>query len=183
MPLRPFSQYFPKLAADELRSIWIVPDTIAETASVAEVKSLADEAYALHEYYCDEPDCDCRRVVLCVEGMHSGVQCWINFGFERNHSLAGPFIDPMLPTGPDAKHVLKLVKDETLTDQQYVDRLKRHYRLFKEQVEVQSCHSESPRRKIWFIPEPSPRAPVAGRNQLRRKRKAERNRKKRNRAR
>ncbi len=55
MPMIPFMEKFPELAAAETRS-----------ARVAGHESLPDGDYGFFELYCNEPGCDCRRVIVTV---------------------------------------------------------------------------------------------------------------------
>src|ERR1017187_1306457 len=75
MRVRQFGVPFPDLAARQMVMLWIDPPR----------KQLPVKAYGLLEYYCDEPGCDCRRVVLdAVSSDHPGrVFASIHFGWER----------------------------------------------------------------------------------------------------
>ena len=53
----PFSEYFPKIAEEETRVITILPDTN---------QLLPVGQYVFLEMFCNEPDCDCRRVYFYV---------------------------------------------------------------------------------------------------------------------
>ncbi|KXA89674.1 hypothetical protein AKJ61_02425, partial [candidate division MSBL1 archaeon SCGC-AAA259B11] len=55
MPYAPFHEKFPRVAEEETRSI------IAPSHS-----KLPKGKYVLVELFCDEPDCDCRRVFFDV---------------------------------------------------------------------------------------------------------------------
>src|SRR5712691_7758423 len=55
MPMIPFMEKFPELAASETRS-----------AQVAGQGGLPDGDYGFFELYCNEPGCDCRRVIVTV---------------------------------------------------------------------------------------------------------------------
>ena len=90
--------------------------------------------YGLVEHYCPDPDCDCRRVMLTVveEDHPTRSLASINYAFDRDDLLPGPFIDRMNEQSRYAEGLLKLVKDAVLSDRRYVARLERHYALVKE---------------------------------------------------
>ncbi len=55
MPYAPFQERFPKIAEKETRAITILNNP-----------ELPSDTYGLTEAYCDELDCDCRRVFFNV---------------------------------------------------------------------------------------------------------------------
>src|SRR5207247_5947842 len=81
MRMRKFGEpgQFFHVAVKEMVMLWIDPPR----------KPLPVKHYSLLEYYCDEPDCDCRRVVLDAvsdyggRGFASIYFCLGNFGFFR----------------------------------------------------------------------------------------------------
>lgn len=50
-----FHQFFPEVARTETRSV-----------TVKDLPSLPDGDYGFFESYCDDPSCDCRRVLINV---------------------------------------------------------------------------------------------------------------------
>ena len=90
-------------------------------------------SYGLFEYYCPDPACDCRRVMLnVVEEKHPDhVLACISYAFERDDEMAGPFLDPLNPQSRHAHKLLQLVVDTVLSDPGYVARLERHYTIVK----------------------------------------------------
>lgn len=113
---------------------------------------IPDDEYALFEYYCPDPACDCRRVVIHVVA-HSDrqVHATINYGWE---SLAfyqrwmgdpraaadcqGPALDPLNPQSIFAPAFLELFH-HVIQDPTYVARLQQHYRLFKSGLQPTSA--------------------------------------------
>ena len=90
--------------------------------------------YSLIEYYCPDPACDCRRVMLNVakgEELRQ-FEASISYGFDRDQEMAGPFLDPMNPQGKYAVQLLDAVRSLVLSDPRYVDRLERHYAAVKQ---------------------------------------------------
>jgi hypothetical protein len=134
MPMTPFYTKFPELAAKETRVIHIRGQ-----------RDLPDGDYGFVEVYCDEADCDCRRVILNVMTAETGPKVWatINYGWEslefyerwmRNKEFAkechGPTLDPLNPQTEYSRVLLQWFKF-LIEDEAYVERLKRHYFLFK----------------------------------------------------
>lgn len=73
MPMTPFVERFRELGARETRSV-TVPDK----------EALPSGEYGFFELYCNEPNCDCRRVVILVLRPQTGWKPWavINYGWE-----------------------------------------------------------------------------------------------------
>ena len=114
--------------------------------------------YSFKEMFCDESECDCRRVFLLVEAsFRDGVEAviawgwedlafyerWITYGDKEGaRGLAGPILNPMSPETALAPHLLALFKQVLLKDADYIERVKRHYKMFRDEIE-----SHSPRGK------------------------------------
>jgi len=146
MPMVPFFTQCPEVAEAEFR-----------TAKVIEDPHIPPGEYGFLELYCDEADCDCCRVFIHVITPKMGSKkplATINFGWESEdfyrkwmhgfeeddfiQEMKGPSLAPMAPQSDLAPHFLELFQS-MLQDQAFVDRLRRHYRLFRETVE--SKHS------------------------------------------
>ncbi|MBN1810768.1 MAG: SEC-C domain-containing protein [Anaerolineae bacterium] len=97
-------------------------------------------SYGLLEFYCPDPACDCRRVMLnVVEEKHPNrFLASISYGFDRDDEMAGPFLDPLNPQSRHAEKLLQLVEDAVLSDSRYVARLERHYILVKQAASDQT---------------------------------------------
>jgi len=120
-----FHEYFPELARAECRA-----------ATVVGRDDLPDDEYGLLESYCDDPDCDCQRVMLNVASRKQhAILAAVSFGFDPKDPMRGPFLDPLNPQSQHAPALLKLVKS-ILQDRGYVDRLERHYRLVKDAAAI-----------------------------------------------
>ena len=132
MAMAPFFHKCPHIAAAETRTI-IVKGT----------EELPDGEYGFIEFYCDDLDCDCRRVLIQVYSPTTGSTAWatINYGWETDacyrkwghmddEDLKGPMLDPINPQSPYADVFLEFFK-EFLLDKKFVARLKRHYALFR----------------------------------------------------
>ena len=107
---------------------------------------LPDGEYGFIEFYCNDPGCDCRRVVINVVCSTTGAKTWasINYGWESldfyerwmgDKELArdcqGASLEPFNQQSPYSRTLLELFKKVCLSDRAYVERLKRHYDLFK----------------------------------------------------
>ena len=90
-------------------------------------------SYGLLEFYCPDPACDCRRVMLNVaeEREPERFLAAISYGFDRDAPEAGPYLDPLNEQSPYAPALLDLVSETVLSDVHYLARLERHYRLIK----------------------------------------------------
>jgi hypothetical protein len=153
MPMSPFMSRFPDLAVNEMRVTTILQDD-----------KIPKGEYAFVEWYCDEDDCDCRRVLIQVMERSTKGKIWatINYGWEKPafyakrmgvesmaKEMAGAMLDPINPQTKYAPVLLELF-EMILQDPAYVDRLKRHYAMFK--------GAQPPRTRSWETPDPSWRA-------------------------
>lgn len=102
--------------------------------------------YSFVEFFCDNPNCDCRRVLLqVVSRADPGLELLaINYGWESPEyyrrcmrwnakaarELVKGSLDSLSPRPPYAAVMLKLFR-EAVADDIYKARLKRHYELFK----------------------------------------------------
>ncbi len=114
--LVPFVRFFPHQAVNETRVLttWGHP-------------GLPDDEYGLLEFYCPDPACNCRRVLINVAGRAQGAfLASISYSFDRNQALAGPFLDPLNPQSKYANTLLQLVV-QVLADPAYAARLEAHY--------------------------------------------------------
>jgi hypothetical protein len=139
MPMIPFVERFPELGARETRSVTATgrPD-------------LPDGEYGFLELYCDEPGCDCRRVMIDVLRPETGwskVWATISYGWENPDfyrkwegagsdpiDLKGPYLDPLNPQTRYSPALLNLFRF-VLQSPEYVERLERHYQLFRESLD------------------------------------------------
>ncbi|MCU0782446.1 MAG: hypothetical protein MUF81_00070 [Verrucomicrobia bacterium] len=132
--MSPFIHRFPELGTRETRTI--------TTAGVADLP--ADD-YALLELYCDELDCDCRRVMIEVVARSTGdTLTIINYGWEGlefykrklgleeyAREVMEASLDPLNPQSRHSPILLNLFRD-VVKDQAYKERLARHYWMFKD---------------------------------------------------
>ena len=144
MPMTLFMSRFPELGARETRS-----------ATVAGMEGLPDGKYDFVEFYCDEPGCDCRRVIIGVLRPETGwSKTWatISYGWESPAfyrkwggafrdpaDLKGPFLDPLNAQTEYSHAVLELFRF-VLQAPGYVERLKNHYWMFRAAVETERAN-------------------------------------------
>ncbi len=141
MPMVSFHSKFRDVAFRETRTV----------TTFEERNGLPAGSYGFMESYCDEPGCDCRCVFLNVvtPGMKAKDDplATINFGWEDlayyvkwqhgdkqfAREMKGPSLSAaMVSQSRLAPALLDLFKKVLLPDEAYVDRLKRHYRMFRE---------------------------------------------------
>ena len=138
MPMIPFMERFHDLAKRETKSILVLDQT-----------QLPPGEWGFLEFYCNEPGCDCRRVIICVMRPDTGwrkVWATIGYGWEsldfyrkwghgmEDDELKGPYLDPLNPQS-EYSEVLLGVFREILESPGYIERLRRHYRMFRKTVD------------------------------------------------
>jgi len=142
MPYQPLHEILKELALKEMRN-----------ASIFEGYSpgLPPDDYGLVEMYCNDDNCDCRRVMFSVlsEKRNAFVAViaygWEDANFYRKwlkrddpetiRELQGPVLNKMSPQSDLAPALLDMIRELVLKDTLYIARLKRHYQLFKEKVD------------------------------------------------
>jgi len=107
-------------------------------------------SYGYLELYCADPTCDCRRVLLQVraEAQPKTVLATINYGWESVafytqllpgypklvRQLKQASLDPLIPQSRFAPLFLRLFQTVVLQDRAYIQRLQRHYAMFKQHL-------------------------------------------------
>ena len=140
MPFVPFYEKFPDVADDETRRLIVL-----------ERPDLPSDEYGFVEAYCDEPGCDCRRVFFHVFAVRQNtIMAVITYGWETTRFYAswfglddpqtirdmqGPVLYPLSPQSEYAPVLLETFKTVVLKDPQYIERLRRHYTMFREVVD------------------------------------------------
>ena len=140
----PFYTKFPTLAEKETRFFITIGD-----------RYLPDGKYGFVESYCDDPHCDCHRVLINVISDNDPVKIYatINYGWKDNDfyakllgpsktlmpqgELKGPILDDLNPQSKYASRFLEIFT-KLLEDEAYVERFERHYHLFKRAVKKKS---------------------------------------------
>lgn len=102
--------------------------------------------YAIVEWFCDDPGCDCRRAFLQVvpRGQSGPILASINFGWESRafykrkmpydpeapREITEGSLDPLNEQSPLAPAVLKIFQ-QVVAEGEMAAHLKRHYEMFK----------------------------------------------------
>lgn len=159
MTYEPFTERFGELAWKETRSV-----TLRDGNQYA----LPADDYGLMELYCNDENCDCRRVMFDVlskkrkksvaviaYGWESAsyYQKW--YGSVDNptarmavNEMSGLNLNSASQQSELAPAILDLVR-WLLTDPEYVTRIKRHYQMFKEKVDPKHFRkSASPEKPV-----------------------------------
>jgi hypothetical protein len=147
MQFVPFHEYFPDIAEKETREL--VVNSQSGTLS---------GGYGLLEMYCKDPECDCRRVMFnIISERERKFVAIINFGWESIKfyeewlgekddiilkEIKGPSLNSASRQSQYAAELLQLVQDVVLKDKSYVDRLKRHYKIFKDKMKEEKQQYE-----------------------------------------
>jgi len=172
MPFRPFGDLFPDLAERETRTIFVMD---------GQDWGVPPGEYAFLEMFCDEPGCDCRRVFFTVmASFGKRPETVIAYGWESREfyanwmsmpdprvidELQGPVLNMGSPHSELAPDILAMAEDLLLSDDSYVERVKRHYRMFRDEIDNKPSLEE--RRMIRME-----RKKEAKREKRRRKRRA-----------
>ena len=156
MPYAPFHEFFPEVAKRETRSVTVLYESNT---------GIPPGEYGFLEMFCNEKSCDCRRVFLyVVSAARNDVQAVMAYGWESRafyerwmgdkdpdviDSLLGPCLNLGSPESASAPAILELFRDVLLRDAAYVDRIKRHYRMFREKVDGVGNRQRQTRTKNW----------------------------------
>ncbi len=139
MIFKQFIEFFPEIAEKETRRIAIRNDP-----------NIPDGEYAFFDSFCEEKDCDCRRVYFNIlqidpdyERVHAATFSygWEDIDFYLSWSpnlpskmaaeMKGPILQPFQKQSRYAERFIELFESKLLVDPVYIDRIKRHYTLFK----------------------------------------------------
>jgi hypothetical protein len=150
MPMIPFIEKFPDLGARETRSV-----------TATQRQDLPDGEYGFVELYCDEPGCDCRRVMIDVLRPETGwskIWATISYGWESLDfyrrwggaggdpiEIKGPYLDPLNPQTQYSSALLNLFRF-LVQSPDYVERFQQHYQMFRESVDREDSGSNSQER-------------------------------------
>ena len=122
-----FDHVFLELARNESKAVHTVNAAGAVTGT-----------FLFREFYCNDPGCDCQRVILRVHWVEqSEIAATINYAFMRPKRRDEPqlALDPLNPQSEIADHLLGLFEQLIATDAAYRETLRRHYRMFKAVVD------------------------------------------------
>lgn len=125
--MRPFVTKFREVGEKETRVVHVLK-------SDGKMVPPPDD-YAFVELYCEDKNCDCRRVIITVLGQNSSkIMATISMGFDPEDDQAGPFLDPLNEQSQYAQYFLETFLKNINNDPEYLKRLERHYVMFKEKV-------------------------------------------------
>ncbi len=94
--------------------------------------------FVFREFYCTDPGCDCRRVVLHIHWVEAKrVAASINYAFEPSRRRSEPQIslDPLNPQSEHSSALLTLFIEMLAKDREFRERLHRHYAMWKQVVD------------------------------------------------
>ena len=151
MSMSPFTSRFRELGMKETRVV-IFPDedrsdegkiclrgaTIVMTKPATAVASFSRSSMSLIRAASWRPSITVGRAPVTMPGG------WVREDASRD--MAGASLDPMLPQSVHSQFFLELFNDVVLRDPAYVERLKRHYAMFKAASPPRSSSRETPNR-------------------------------------
>ena len=137
MPFESLHSRLPTLAEAETRSVTVLDNSHLPTAD-----------YGFVEMFCNEAGCDCRRAFFTVfSSLTQKPEAVIAYGWEKASfyrkwykygatkediaELMGPVLNMGSPQSRHAPAILNLFTEVLLRDTDYIDRIKRHYKLFR----------------------------------------------------
>lgn len=161
MPYILLDAVLPEVAEQETRIIAVYPAPPSSPPS----SSLPSANYVFCEMFCDELKCDCRRVMFSVVSSRTQkTEAVIAYGWETREfyvkwlgyddpmkieELMGPALNLTSPQSIHASEILDLAEQVLLSDQDYVDRLKRHYKLFRAALEPHKTRFANSSERKW----------------------------------
>jgi hypothetical protein len=155
MPYSLFHSRFPEIAERETRTV-----TLLDHSDF----NLPPAPYSFLEMFCDEPGCDCRRAFFTVvSSLQNDILAVITWGWEDREfymrwmgdndpqiisDLIGPALNLASPQSKHAPSLLNLFRDVLLKDSAYIERVKRHYAMFRKEIDSQAKKRVRRKKKI-----------------------------------
>ena len=140
MPYAPFFENFLEIAQNETRCIFVKNNS-----------KIPEDEYSLMELFCDEKGCDCQRVMFnVISEKKQSIIATIAYGWESrkfyekwfggNDSMAinemmGVKLNTASTQCKYAPELMKIIEGILKNDPAYVERVKKHYKLFREKVD------------------------------------------------
>lgn len=136
-----FREYFKEIAEAETRTVTLFSES---------EEGLPPGSYAFVEMFCNHPGCDCRRVRFLVAadwakgpiavlgyGWESPAyyQQWIGGDRDAAREMSGLMLERTEKQSKYAPAVMKLFERLLLSDENYIERVKRHYRMMRDAVD------------------------------------------------
>jgi hypothetical protein len=159
MPFALFHSRFPEIAEAETRTITVQADNPWQ---------LPAASYGYLDMYCYERGCDCRRVMLFLTSsarppseQPQGVigfgwetadfyRQWFHSGHATSEDIAemmGPSLNAGSPQTELAPALLRAFQQVVLPSDGYLERLRRHYAIFRETVDHDAASSGRKKRR------------------------------------
>jgi SEC-C motif len=96
--------------------------------------------YIFRELYCNEPACDCRRVIVHVTSAEKRkVIASVSYAFEDQKPPFDDeprfFLDPLNPQSRDSDSFLQIFQGLIAKDPTYHEQFERHYKMWKQVVD------------------------------------------------
>jgi len=157
MSFRMFHEICPEIGFRETRSVALPANSGYD---------LPPDDYGFLEMYCSDAGCDCRRVYFQVIAMSnpSVVLAVISWGWEPlafyrrwGHypgaakdakDMKGPSLALLTKQSALAPALLELAKALLLSSPEYVERIKRHYTLFRGKIDGRKGEGSEKRREL-----------------------------------
>lgn len=132
------------------------------TVTTSDWPGLPDAEYGFIENYCDDLRCDCRRVLVNVVARSAPrhILATVNYGWESvefytrwlhdgksARRAASATLEPFGQQTDLAPALLEVFKAVVLPDPVYVERLKRHYQIFKDALRQRRKEARKRRRR------------------------------------
>jgi len=147
----PFHEHCPEIGFSEYRSMRLQGD-----------EELPDGEYGFMELYCTEPKCDCRRVIFWVMDPSQSPKPLATFGYGWEspefyvkwmsgssfaEQMAGLSVERLGAQSRLTDALFRACEEILLSDPAYIERLKRHYALFKEAIRAKDGTAGATKRK------------------------------------
>ena len=152
MDFMPFFTRYRELAEKETRCITITRKDVG----------VPPGEYGMVEYYCTDNSCDCRKVMIYVASPVPPHEIFATIGYgweaadfytkwmhgdaKTGEKMAGAYLEVWGTQSQYAQKFLELFKTVVLSDE-YVDRLERHYAMFKSYRKISSPNYSSKSKK------------------------------------
>jgi hypothetical protein len=136
----PFHEYCPEMGVSEYRSLHLAP-----------AEDLPGRDFGFMELYCTERHCDCRRVMFWVVTPDRPGKPVATFGYgwespefyvkwmdgdSFGARMAGLSMEMLGPQSDLSAALFQACQERLLADPEYVERLRRHYALFRKAVDA-----------------------------------------------
>ncbi len=156
MAYQPFHELFKNIAEKETRTVIILEEN---------QYNLPSGSYVFTEMFCNDRKCNCARVLFSVM-LHQNdaselkaviAYGWGNDKFYRNwlgeddkymiSEMQGPILNKTSCQSDIAENLLHFLKEQLLSDTEYIERLKRHYSMFRTKINSKYSYTTTRERK------------------------------------